>query len=425
MPARKWDLIIVGGGAGGLVLALEMARKGFRVAILDQKPGPAALPRGEILQPNGLKVLDQLGLLPALLEADVHLNKEVNFIQLSGEHLCTIDYTRLPKPYPYALILLPECLQKILLEKIEQNANIDMFWDTSFKSLLREGENLRGILGVSQGKEIPFHGPMLVGADGVRSRVRSALKMKHRLHLYADGYITMLLERPEGLKEKSSYYLGKGQIFGAFPVSRTRIYLFYLVRAKALQALQEKGIAAFKEKICALHPEIRAMFSEPLREISSWKQTMYMPCFRVRSETWVANGGALLGDAAHAMNPHVAQGRNTAMEDGIALSNVLESCFEQGDFSRSALSRYERLRRKKIKTLQSMGDEMTLLWNSRITALTWLRDRVFRTVYQQTPLHDKLLRTVAGLEATSFSFADRCKIFYPGGSFAHTRSERV
>lgn len=59
-----------------------------------------------------------------------------------------------------------------------------------------------------------------------------------------------------------------------------------------------------------------------------------MPCFRVRCRRWVTDGAALIGDAAHAMNPHVAQGRNTAMEDGIVLAEVLEECFRKGDFRR-------------------------------------------------------------------------------------------
>ncbi|MDC4226010.1 MAG: FAD-dependent monooxygenase [Candidatus Manganitrophus sp.] len=62
-----------------------------------------------------------------------------------------------------------------------------------------------------------------------------------------------------------------------------------------------------------------------------------MPCFRVQEcRRWVTEGAALIGDAAHAMNPHVAQGRNTAMEDGLVLAEVLEECFRKGDFSAEA-----------------------------------------------------------------------------------------
>ncbi|MDC4205434.1 MAG: NAD(P)/FAD-dependent oxidoreductase [Candidatus Manganitrophus sp.] len=45
---QKWDLIIVGSGAGGLVLALELAKKGLQIAILDRQPHPGSLPRGRL-----------------------------------------------------------------------------------------------------------------------------------------------------------------------------------------------------------------------------------------------------------------------------------------------------------------------------------------------------------------------------------------
>jgi len=112
----NWDLLIVGGGPGGIVLALELGRKGYRIAILDRKPSPTSFPRGEIIQPNGLKILDQLGLLSHLRNADVHLNHTVHFYQAAGRHLCTFDYRTLPGPYDYSLILLPEVMQHLLLK---------------------------------------------------------------------------------------------------------------------------------------------------------------------------------------------------------------------------------------------------------------------------------------------------------------------
>jgi 2-polyprenyl-6-methoxyphenol hydroxylase-like FAD-dependent oxidoreductase len=71
-----------------------------------------------------------------------------------------------------------------------------------------------------------------------------------------------------------------------------------------------------------------------------------MPCIKVVPRRWVGHGAALLGDAAHALNPHVAQGRNQALEDAVTLDAVLDSCFASGNFSRQALSLYERIRNR-------------------------------------------------------------------------------
>ncbi len=413
MTSKKCDVLIIGGGAGGLVLALLMAKKGKQVAILDQKAHPMPLPRGEILQPNGLKVLDQLGLLHDLLSSDVHVNEKIHFHQAAGAHLCTIDYTRLPAPYAYSLILLPEVLQRLLLSAVADAPNITPFWHTSFDRLLWEGERIIGACAGEGSVPIRFETQMVVGSDGGQSRAREAFGIAYQTHAYADGYVTMVVDRPPGFQKDSRYYLGKEMIFGAFPVSRHKIYLFYLIPAKGLETVRARGIEYLKREMCSLHPGIKEMFSGPLQGVTSWQQTAYMRCFRVRCERWVVNGGALLGDAAHAMNPHVAQGRNAAMTDAVVLADVMETCFREGNFSQEALAAYECARRAEIRILQSLGDEMVLFWNSASPPLVWLRDRVFKKVQDRMYLHDKLLKTVAGLETAPFYCWDRFRAVAP------------
>ncbi len=413
MPSKKYDVLVIGGGAGGLVLALSLAEKGFQVGILDRQTPPMPLPRGEILQPNGLKILDHLGLLHALLKTDVHLNKRVNFYQTSGTHLCTIDYGTLPAPYDYSLILLPEVLQKILLERVENTPNIHTHWGTTFETLIWQDTHVTGATATQYGTTIDFKSSIVVGSDGAASKIRDAFQLPYQAHAYDGGYLTMLVDRPQGFEEDARYYLGKEQIFGAFPVSKNKIYLFYLLPTKDLAAVKKCGLQGFKTKMLSLHPEIATLFSEPLHAISSWDQTAYMRCFRVKCKSWVNHGGALLGDAAHAMNPHIAQGRNAAMEDARVLAETIEHCFKTDNFSKEALKDYEQNRRKDIKILQSLGDEMVFFWNAGAPPLVWLRDRVFKKVQQRQHLHDKLLRTVAGLQLKRFSLQDRWHALRP------------
>ncbi|VAX30042.1 monooxygenase, FAD-binding [hydrothermal vent metagenome] len=413
MASKKYDILVIGGGTGGLVLALTLAQKGFQVAILDRQTHPMPLPRGEILQPNGLKILDHLGLLNALLKTDVHLNKKVHFYQTSGTHLCTVDYSTLPAPYNYSLILLPEVLQKILLEEVDSTPNIHTHWGTSFESLTWQGTQVTGLTATQNGRTINFKCSILVGSDGAASKVRNALQLPYQAHVYKGGYVTMLVDRPQGFENDARYYLGKEQIFGAFPVSKNKIYLFYLLPTDKLAAVKKHGLQGFKTEMLSLHPEIAALFSEPLHAISSWDQTAYMRCFRVRCRSWVNHGAALLGDAAHAMNPHIAQGRNAAMDDACVLAETIEHCFRTNDFSQEALKHYEQNRRKDIKILQGLGDEMVFFWNAGAPPLVWLRDRVFKKVQQRQHLHDKLLRTVAGLQLKRFNLQDRWHAIRP------------
>jgi 2-polyprenyl-6-methoxyphenol hydroxylase-like FAD-dependent oxidoreductase len=58
-----------------------------------------------------------------------------------------------------------------------------------------------------------------------------------------------------------------------------------------------------------------------------------MPTGQVRTPTWVTDGAVLIGDAAHAMNPHASQGRMQAMVDAMALSDLLPGCLADKDYS--------------------------------------------------------------------------------------------
>lgn len=410
--AQKWDLIIVGSGAGGLVLALELAKKGFRIAILDRQSHPTALPRGEIIQPNGLGFFDRLGLLPELLASNIYQNERVDFFQTAGPLLCTIDYRVLPPPYSYSLILLPQVIQDLFLKKIDQTSNISIFWGATFRGLLYEGARLAGVEVESNGEPATLRAPVVVGGDGVRSAIRTALQIRCRVHQYEDGYLTMVVDRPAGFNGESRYYLGRRSLFGAFPVSKDKLYLFYMIPSGHLEEIRKGPFDRFKEEILSLHPSLRSLLEEALKRVASWKESAYMPCFRVRSDRWVAEGAALIGDAAHAMNPHVAQGRNTAMEDGLVLAEVLEECFRRGDFSAKSLAAYEVRRRPSVEALQRLGDEMTWLWNSGFPPLTWARDRIFRSIHYKRDLHDKILMTVAGFKQVPFGLIDRWRALH-------------
>ena len=401
------DLLIVGAGAGGLVLALILGRKGFRVTVIDRQPGPVSFPRGEIIQPNGLKVLDRLGLLSELLTQDVYQSQEVRFYQAAGRPLCTVDYRALADSYPYALVLLPGVLQKLLLEKAAQCPEIEILWDAGFQSLLWKKGQVAGATVAHQGGEVNLYAPMVIGADGVRSRVRDGFKVRCRVHVYRDGYLTAVVDRPSGFQSELRYYLGKGTIFGAFPVSKGKLYFFYMTPSGRLEPLRARGVDQFKNDLISLNPEVQAFMRGPLKELASWEEISFMRCFRVRCDRWTVDGGALLGDAAHAMNPHVAQGRNSAMEDGRVLAEVLESCFQKGDFSHRALFPYEALRRPEVETLQRLGDEMAWLWNTGWPPLVWVRDRIFRTLHHHKELRNKILTTVAGVKMQPFDFYDR------------------
>jgi 2-polyprenyl-6-methoxyphenol hydroxylase-like FAD-dependent oxidoreductase len=182
------------------------------------------------------------------------------------------------------------------------------------------------------------------------------------------------------------------------------MYLFYMIPADSLDAVRAEGLELLRNKWMAIDPSLEKI----VLSLQTWEQTAYMPTGRVRAASWVTDGAVLIGDAAHAMNPHASQGRMQAMEDAMVLAELIPSALERGDYSAAMLGTYERRRRPQVDMLQRLADEQVFFWNTGNPLLAWLRDRVFRTLEHNRRLRYAVLATTAGLRTTPpFTLRDR------------------
>jgi 2-polyprenyl-6-methoxyphenol hydroxylase-like FAD-dependent oxidoreductase len=420
MEAISKDVVIIGAGSGGLVLAILLAKKGFKVAIFERLSCLASPPRGEIVQPGSLEILDRLGLLTALLKEDIYRFEKVHFYKVGGNvackdaQLCTVNYGALPPPYNYALVVLPERIQNLLLEEAIKQPNIEIFWESNFQSIVWAYGKPDKIVGAQvehQGKTIVVNAPVIIGNDGGQSSVRLAFHIKANIHRYPNGYLAMMVDRPAGFDGHMKYYIGKGVVLAVFPVSDKQLFLLLMLSVESFDLHRKRGIKALKEDILSVHPDIRDYLKTSFAHLHSFDVATFMKCFRVKCDRWVVDGGVLMGDSAHAMNPHTASGRNSAMADAVVLAEVLENCFRYKDFSRQALGEYEKLRRPYVDYLQSLGDQMVWVWESGWSPLVWARDRIFRSLDKNPKRLEKILMTMAGVKRTPFTSFDIARSF--------------
>jgi len=397
------DVAVVGAGGGGAVLALALAKQGIRTIVLDHAPGPPKGLRGEILQPNGQKVLDQLGVLQSLPKNAIRSVRHFHFCRTGGKRLCSIDYGDLPAPYNRAVVTLPNVAHHAIVDAVLQQPSVSLRYGTSFTGLLREGGRVVGLTTQGPDGARNIRAKVVVGADGAFSKVREALGIPADVHLYAEGYLIAILDSDGSLSE-SYYYVGRHQILGLFPATGKKVYLFYMIPSGSLEAVKQRGIPALQRAWTAIAPQFESLF----KDLTDWDQTAYMPTGRVRTPTWVADGACLIGDAAHAMNPHASQGRMQAMVDAMTLADLLPACLVDNDCSAARLKVYEQIRRPQVLMLQQLADQQVFYWNTGNPVIALLRDRVFQTLDRNARLRYQVLSTTAGLRtAAPFSLIDR------------------
>jgi 2-polyprenyl-6-methoxyphenol hydroxylase-like FAD-dependent oxidoreductase len=375
----------------------------MKIMVLERAPGPPGGLRGEILQPNGQQILETLGLLHRLPANGVHPVRVFNFCRVGGERLCTIDYDMLPPPYNRAIVTLPNVVHHVILDALEETAPGALRYGTTFKGLVRDGGRVVGVDVESGGQQSRVLARLVVGADGALSQVREALGIQTSLYRYPEGYLIGLLDNQDGLTE-SRYFVGHKTILGVFPATSGKVYLFYMIPADSMPQIQARGLEPLRQAWTAIEPSLARTFAG----LHAWTQTAYMPTGRVKTTTWVADGAVLLGDAAHAMNPHASQGRMQAMVDAMALADLIPGWVERDTCSAQALSVYEQRRRPYVEMLQGLADEQVVFWNTGNPVLAFLRDRVFRTLDRNARLRYAVLMTTAGFRTTRpFGLLDR------------------
>jgi 2-polyprenyl-6-methoxyphenol hydroxylase-like FAD-dependent oxidoreductase len=400
------DVLIVGAGVGGLSLAIRLARKGWQVRILQEQVSVPPRRRPEIIQPAGLQALDELGLFAHLYKQDVTRVETFHFRRIGGRPLCRVDYRALNHPYPYALIALPQQSRRAFLDGLRDHPDVQIHWGARMTGVLRRGFRIVGVKAIENGEEREFRAPVTIGADGSASRLRAAAGITTHVKRYPNAFVGMLVTCPYSMKVDQAvhYDLGCGEILGCFPCSKSQLCLLFMVPAERAQERDGPLLKSLKDRIAAIRPEL----AEPVSAIVGWDQVSWQAPVRVRLGTWVIDGAAFMGDAAHACHPHVAQGSFQAMEDARVLADALQDPRAGAEnFSARRLKGYEQIRRPIVERLQCVADEYAWLWETNNLFLSSMRDRIFRSIGRQPALLYKVAATEAGIDPSPLTFVER------------------
>jgi len=306
------DVIIVGARCAGSPLATMLARSGLRVCLLDRASFPSDTPSTHGIQPPGVKVLDQLGVMDRLLEATSPIEDGVvafNDIRIELRGVARI----LGAPM---LNMRRLTLDAILIDAAAA-AGADVRTTTNASGLLRTASGR--VVGVETSAG-PLRAPLVVGADGARSTV-ARLTGAAEYHRTA-AHRVFLWSYFEGV-DPAERRLWLGNIGDdSFLASPTDAGLFLaavvvpIERRAELRGARERGY----EEGVAGWPELSERLAGarrvgPVRMMSRWHGY-----FRESA----GPGWVLLGDAGHFKDPTPGQGISDALRQAAALAQAIE-----------------------------------------------------------------------------------------------------
>ena len=387
----SFDLVVIGGGVVGSVMALLAAREGFTTALVDAaQPGNSvADPRNYAIVRGSWRLLKSLGLTEGLGEntTDLHgLEAEDGGRHVLGTPstlFADSDLDADPEGEPLGHMVRAHALETLARDAAAAVPGLTRLAPRAFSSATVSGEHIH--VRLEDGETLAT--PLLAGADGMNSPVRAAAGIRTIGWEYDQAVITMdvgLSRSHHGIARQR--FLAEGP-FALLPLSGDRANLAWYMPRKAAEALVRRSRREVEAELNARHGDwagTMTALSDPLT---------YPLRFRV-AETMTGARTALLGDAVRRLSPIAGQGLNSGLKDAAALIEIMEEARGVGlDWGRAEfLDKYQRWRRADSIGVALAMDAMTRGFRLRGPLAMPLRSAALGLANAIDPLRKALAR---------------------------------
>src|SRR5215207_6006306 len=309
--------VVVGGGPGGTVLALLLARKGVDVTLLEAHQDFDREFRGDTLHPSVMEVMDQLGLAERLLELR-HTEVRSLTLQTSAGPFRPVDFGRLKTRFPYITMLPQTSFLEFITEEAKRYSNFRLVMGARVRELVEEDGMIRGARYEGHDGRHEVRAVLTVGADGRGSRVRRLAGFEPIKTSPPMDVLWFRLPREQEDPEDAILRFSRGHI--AILLDRFDYWQAgYVIPKGAYPELRAEGIESLRRSFAELIPE----FADRVGHLDDWKQVSLLSVESSRCARWYRRGLLLIGDAAHVMSPVGGVGINYAIQDAVVAANVL------------------------------------------------------------------------------------------------------
>jgi 2-polyprenyl-6-methoxyphenol hydroxylase-like FAD-dependent oxidoreductase len=332
-------IVVAGGGIGGLATAIGLARKGQLVVVLEKAPAFVEIGAGLQLGPNAFHAFDELGLGEAARSIAVYIDQLRLMDALTAQEIMSIDLGegfRSRFKNPYAVVHRGD-LHKILLQACRDQPRVELRVNSEVSSYQQEAASVMVRLA---SREV-VHGSLLIGADGLWSKVRKQVIAdgSPRVSGHTTYRSVIPTERmPEDLRwNAATLWAGPKVHLVHYPLSGWKLFnLVVTCDTGATEPVAGEPVAKDEVRDGFRHVSPRAQAI--IESGTNWKR--WVLCDREPVQRWVDGRVTLVGDAAHPMLQYAAQGACMALEDAVTISHMLAS----HDDIDAALAAYQRHR---------------------------------------------------------------------------------
>ncbi|MBL8346353.1 MAG: FAD-dependent oxidoreductase [Rubrivivax sp.] len=380
-PATPFDtdVLIVGAGPTGLTLAAALAQQGLRATVIDRQAEGNNTSRAAVIHARTLEVLEPLQVTPRLVARGLQAQRFT--IRDRDRVLVPIDFTPLPTPYPYTLMLSQAVTEAVLLERLHELGG-RVLRPLALEALQQDDDGVTATL--DDGGHLRAR--YVVGADGMHSAVRQAAGIVFAGEAYGESFVLADVRLAENAavpeREVILYFSPAGLVVVApLPDGQHRIV------ATVEEAPEHPDMAFVQALLGARGPQ-----ATPARV----HELVWSSRFRVHhriAEHYRAGRVLLAGDAAHVHSPAGGQGMNAGILDATSLAEALARALA-GDVA--ALDDYGDERRPVAQQVVALADRLTRLATAP-RALRVLRNGLLSTLARLPVVRERLAWRLSGL----------------------------
>ncbi|MFV2195002.1 FAD-dependent oxidoreductase [Nocardiopsis sp. LOL_012] len=310
------NALIVGAGTSGLALAVLLAREGVKVEVAEIRPDAQALGSGITLQGNALRVLRELGVWEEV-ERSCFPFDSLGIRTPDGSLVAEIPDARMGGPDLPATVGMNRPELAAILTRAARAAGADLRYGLTVEELHDRGESVR----VELSDGTAAHYDLVVGADGIRSSVRAMIGIDTEPEPTGMGIWRIHTRRPASVQRTDLVYGGPCFIAGYCPTGPDTMYAYLVEKARTDTDFTERERAEHMTELSrgygGVWDEIRDDIAASDRVNYTWFESLLV------ERPWNRGRTVLIGDAAHACPPTLAQGAAQGLEDALVLAEMV------------------------------------------------------------------------------------------------------